>query len=163
MKRFFKVLFIILLSIVTLIVILNGSLRLLYSDSKFATEREKIFLENIDNIEELNSLIIDSHDFAEEKYFYSTIFENESVVGLYDFPVKLNEKQIYSLNQINNSLYYAFNGVTVTKDCVSYGGFGDWFVYSINGSKPKYVEYKGDGIKFNSYKICDNWYYCISY
>lgn len=96
-----------------------------------------------------------------EDELYSVIHNEEGNFEIYDFPVELNENQLYSLNQISNAFSTDFSFIKITENRITYGGNGtDMFVYSKDGKKPEYFYYKGDKIRFSVQKLGDNWYYC---
>lgn len=113
-----------------------------------------------DDFEAINDVLL-SIETEKDITLFSVASEKGKNTEIYDFPIELNENQLYSLNKISDAFTTDFSFIAITENRISYGGEGnDMFVYSIDGKRPKYFYHKGDKVDFSVENLDNNWYFC---
>ncbi len=112
------------------------------------------------DFETINNLMLHIESDKERQTFVLT-FEEDKTADIFNFPVELSEEETYSLLQTKNAFFgYDYSFIEIAENRIAYGGEGYvMYVYSKDGKKPKYFYHKGDGVKFSTEYLGDNWYY----
>lgn len=86
--------------------------------------------------------------------------EGSEIVGLYEFPIAVADKQVEYLNVINDLMGKDFEAIWVFENRISFLGDGhNLYVYSFDGAKPEFYHFPDDGVRFNVQNLGDNWFY----
>lgn len=133
---------------------------------KYYEEEINAFLENIDAFQHVNALIIDyvtANDIAAETIVVG-YDEDGAVARLYPYTDSLSTDDIASLTTIKELLHGDFDFIRCYGGRISYAGDGSRvYVYMENDQPPSFFWYPDDGLRFETYKICDNWYLLYHY
>ena len=79
--------------------------------------------------------------------------------NLYEY-VELPENIIKAFSEIKCIFKYDFSYIFINNYRISYGGNGnEMYVFSRDGSKPKYFFSEDEDTNFSVYSLSDNWYY----
>lgn len=122
---------------------------------------------NKDSFDELNQYFLEqfsSIDNNELNFAFSVSKETGRIEKLYSSYLNeyiyLEEDIIELLSNVNNSFNYDFSIVSITNTRISYSGEGnEMFVYSLDGSKPRYFWEDNKETSFSIYALDENWYY----
>ena len=129
--------------------------------------KKNTFNINKDSFDKLNQYFLEqfsSIDNDELNFAFSVSKETGRIEKLYSSYlheyIYLEEDIIELLSNVNNSFNYDFSIVSVTNTRISYGGEGnEMFVYSLDGSKPRYFWEDNEKASFSIYVLDENWYY----
>lgn len=129
--------------------------------------KKNTFNINKDSFDKLNQYFLEqfsSIDTNELNFAFSVSKETGRIEKLYSSYlheyIYLEEDIIELLSNVNNSFNYDFSIVSVTNTRISYGGEGnEMFVYSLDGSKPRYFWEDNEKASFSIYVLDENWYY----
>lgn len=151
--------------IIALLLVLTGC-----SNKNTHNNEIKQFIENIDAFQNINSLILDfattNNIMAENEEFYFGIQydENNTIVGISQYTDSLSKGDILSLTLINKLLHDDFDYIIYYGDRISYGGDGSrMYVYMFDDKEPSFFWKENEGFKFETYKICSNWFLLYHY
>ena len=129
--------------------------------------KKDVFYVNKDSFDKLNQYFLEqfsSIDSNELNFAFSVSKETGRIEKLYssythEF-IDLEKDISELLSNVNNSFNYDFSIVSITNTRISYGGEGnEIFVYSLDGSKPKYFWDDNKESSFSIYDLGENWYY----
>ena len=120
---------------------------------------------NKDSFDKLNQYFLEqfsSIDNNELNFAFSVSKETGRIEKLYSSYlheyIYLEEDIIELLSNVNNSFNYDFSIVSITNTRISYGGEGnEMFVYSLDGSKPRYFWEDNKEASFSIYARYRNW------
>ena len=129
--------------------------------------KKNTFNINKDSFDKLNQYFLEqfsSIDTNELNFAFSVSKETGRIEKLYSSYlheyIYLEEDIIELISNVNDSFNYDFSIVSVTNTRISYGGEGnEMFVYSLDGSKPRYFWEDNKEASFSIYALDENWYY----
>ena len=129
--------------------------------------KKNTFNINKDSFDKLNQYFLEqfsSIDTNELNFAFSVSKETGRIEKLYSSYlheyIYLEEDIIELISNVNDSFNYDFSIVSVTNTRISYGGEGnEMFVYSLDGSKPRYFWEDNEKASFSIYVLDENWYY----
>ena len=129
--------------------------------------KKNTFNINKDSFDKLNQYFLEqfsSIDTNELNFAFSVSKETGRIEKLYSSYlheyIYLEEDIIELISNVNDSFNYDFSIVSVTNTRISYGGEGnEMFVYSLDGSKPRYFWEDNEKASFSIYVLDENWYF----
>lgn len=123
-----------------------------------------VFSEHQNEFNYIKKITLLNSNWYGEKEIYSIMKdESRNIVGMYGFPVPLDDNALNSLNLISEAFKYDFSFISVSNGRVSFGGDGyEMYVYMLNYSRPDYFYHRNDGMNFSVTPLKNGWYYLFS-